>query len=241
MWASQTYRDRTSKDYIFESTGKWTEQSHDHSEHRKRDVQEADVTLIISVQEFGGAAAHIRHATTTHPDTAILTIDHSTADATQRRRQTTRLIQQYLRTHNVPRDQDVDEWPMAMFAEGGQSDVLSLMAIDRESNRSLGAAISNALNGTNPANTGWPNNARVRFVVVDTNEQADNLAQVLEAPDDQRNRAAAATVLSRVVSQQTEPDNRTYLQEVTDGLRQQITNSGVSLAALGAFAVHTSG
>ncbi|MER5545856.1 hypothetical protein AB5L52_19090 [Streptomyces sp. CG4] len=241
MWASQSYRDRTSKDYIFEGPGKWAEQSHDHTEHRKRDVHEADITLIISAQEFGSAAEHIRHATTANPETAILTIDRSTDEARQRRRQTMRLIQQYRRTHNVPSDQDVDEWPMAMFAEGGQSPVLSLMPIDRQSNRSLGAAISNALNGTNPAGTAWPNNARVRFVVVDTNEQADELAQALQAPDDQRNRADAVRVLSRVVSQQAEQDHRAYLGDVTAGLRQQIDNGGVSLSLLGAFAVHSFG
>lgn len=241
MWASQKHRDVTSKDYVFEGPGKWTEQSHEHTEHRKRDVQEADVTLIISAQEFGSAAEHIRHATTVHPETAILTIDRSTADATRRRRETTRLIRQYRADHNVPRNQDVDEWPMAMFAEGGDSNVLSLMAIDRESNRSLGAAISNALNGTNPANTGWPNNARIRFVVVDTNAQADDLAQALQAPDDQANRADAVRVLNRVATQQAEADHQTYLQEATAGLQEQINNAGVSLAALGAFAVHTSG
>ncbi|MFD9630223.1 hypothetical protein [Streptomyces violascens] len=238
MWASEHHRDRTAKDYIFEGPDKWLEQSHDHTENRKRDVQEADVTLIISVQEFGSAAEHIRHATTAHPETAILTIDRSTAEARQRRQQTTRLIRPFRRDHNVPADQDVDEWPMAMFAEGGDSSVLSLMAIDRESNRSLGAAIANSLDGSNPANTAWPNGARVRFVVVDTNEQADNLGQALQAQDDQRNRADAVRVLGRVVSQQAEADNRTYLQQVTAGLQQQI-NAGVGLAALGAFAVHS--
>ncbi|WP_189959145.1 RICIN domain-containing protein [Streptomyces alanosinicus] len=241
MWASAHHSDVTSKDYIFESPDKWSEQAHDHAEHRKRDVQEADVTLIVSVQEFGSAAEHIRHATTAHPDTAILTIDRSTADATQRRRQTTRLIRQYRRDHSVAANQDVDEWPMAMFAEGGESPVLSLMAIDRESNRSLGAAIANALDGANPADTAWWNNARVRFVVVDTIEQADNLAQALRAQDDQRNRADAVRVLSRVITQQAEQDNRTYLQDVTAGLRQQINNAGVGMTALGAFAVHSFG
>lgn len=103
---------------------------------------------------------------------------------------------------------------------------------------SLGSAIANAPDGSNPANVRWPNNARVRFVV-DTNEQADELGEALQAQDNTRNRADAVRVLNRITGQQAEPENRTYLQQVTADLQQQINSAGVGLAALGAFAVHS--
>ncbi|WP_229922547.1 hypothetical protein [Streptomyces morookaense] len=78
----------------------------------------------------------------------------------------------------------------------------------------------------------------MRFVV-DTNEQADELGEALQAQDNTRNRADAVRVLNRITGQQAEPENRTYLQQVTADLQQQINSAGVGLAALGAFAVHS--
>ncbi|MBD0746754.1 hypothetical protein BG418_34575 [Streptomyces sp. CBMA152] len=239
LWAAEQYRARTGQDYLFKSSTSGEVKKEPRVELRKRQVHEADVTLIISVQEFGSAAAHIRHATTVHPDMAILTLDRNIADAIERRRQTRAQIRAYRQANSVPVLHDVDEWPMAMFAEGGTSNMLSLMHIDRESNRSLGSAIANALAGSNPAGTGWPNGARVRFVVVDTNAQADELSQTLQAQNTQANRTTAVTTLTNVTNQQQQTDDRTYLSALFDGVRQQITTEGVGLVALAAFAVHS--
>lgn len=122
-----------------------------------------ELHLSLSQSDYPESFGHIADAINSgQPDT--VTIDRNPpgvnrGPADRRRAQNMADFQRNVRNGVCPPagpGEDRDEWPMAMFAEGGRGS--SVRPIDAADNRGAGSAIASALRGL-------PNGTRVRFIV----------------------------------------------------------------------------
>ena len=107
-----------------------------------------DLELTISKTDYPEAAGHIEDAIANgHPGT--VTIDKSMSDFNR---------SQSLKGYPTQKGFDRDEWPMAMFSEGGAG--ASIRYINPSDNRGAGSAIGNALRD-------YKDGTIVKFIITD--------------------------------------------------------------------------
>lgn len=112
------------------------------------DASTHDVEVTISKSDYPETAQHIEDAINSgQPD--IITIQRDMADANRKAS---------LDGYDTKKGFDRDEWPMAMFSEGGSGADISY--INPSDNRGAGSAIGHAL-------TEYPNNTKVKIIIID--------------------------------------------------------------------------
>lgn len=112
------------------------------------DASTHDVEITISKSDYPETAQHIEDAINSgQPD--IITIQRDMADANRKAS---------LDGYDTKKGFDRDEWPMAMFSEGGSGADISY--INPSDNRGAGSAIGHAL-------TEYPNRTKVKIIIID--------------------------------------------------------------------------
>ena len=109
--------------------------------------QTAAKEIIVSRTDYPEAAKHIENAQRKHPK--VLTVKRSGKAARRR---------EALRGKEPVKGKDRDEYPPAMFEEGGKG--ASVRPIDSSDNRGAGSCIGNQCRGL-------PDGAKVKIVVED--------------------------------------------------------------------------